>query len=823
MILTLICLSMCSSCKWRPLVALLVCFASLSVSAQTSPQIEQLIPAQLWHRLEFRIDNVPPATNPFDPESIRVDGTFHLPSGRTMTVPAFWYQGYERALSGGSESISTTGLPDWRLRFLPPESGAYSLALTVQTNGKNFGSTITTNFVVAAQSPSYRSGYVHVAPSREYFQTDDGQPLRLSGENVAWPGGKGTYDYDTWFGSMQTAGENYARVWMCPWWLGIETDPKSLTHYRLDRAWQLDYVLQLAEQRGMYLLLCLDFHGMFEVTPDYWGGNNYWPGNPYNATNGGPCLNQNSFFTNATAQVIYQKRLRYLTARYGYSPNLLAWQLLNEIDNEYAYLSPTDVAAWHSTMGAWLHANDPFGHLVTTSLTGGSDRPEIWTVPNLDFAAYHSYGEASPASRLATIGQSFLQRYKKPVIIDEFGTDWRGWNRTNDLYLRGFRQGLWGGALGGSVGTSVSWWWETIHSEDDYPDYTSLGSILSRTGWGAGDWTNIGFKTSGPPPATVGNTLPGAAPFNVSLSLNGTWGGKPSGHLALPDAAAANYSAGTLNSFVHGVWHSDLKVPFILSAWLTNNARLVMHLNSVADGSVMVVRADGAELFRTNLANLDGGYAVNNEYNLDIPVNLPAGKRLIEITNAGADWFYLDSVRLEQILPSNYSTNWQPSCEAIGLRGTHESLLYVVAPQLSFPAGATNASLPLQHLQTISLTNWMGGSFVADWYDPAGAASLGLTKSIATNGVLVLTLPDFTEDLAAVVYPPPVLTVVAIASDSAQLRLDSETGGRYVIQRSGDLVNWFNWTNFTNLTGTLYWTQQFSGNTSSFFRAQKVN
>jgi hypothetical protein len=30
------------------------------------------------------------------------------------------------------------------------------------------------------------------------------------------------------------------------------------------------------------LLLCLDYHGMFESEPDYWGGNNFWPENPYN-------------------------------------------------------------------------------------------------------------------------------------------------------------------------------------------------------------------------------------------------------------------------------------------------------------------------------------------------------------------------------------------------------------------------------------------------------------------------------------------------------------------------------------------------------------
>ena len=38
-------------------------------------------------------------------------------------------------------------------------------------------------------------------------------------------------------------------------------------------------------------------------------------------------------------------------------------------------------------------------------------------------------------------------------MIGEFGTDWHGWNYNNsDPYLRGYREGIWSGALGGSSG-----------------------------------------------------------------------------------------------------------------------------------------------------------------------------------------------------------------------------------------------------------------------------------------------------------------------------------------------------------------------------------
>lgn len=774
------------------------------LQAQTLPQITPVNTPQLWQRAEFRVLNVPAVNNPFDPQVVRVDAAFRFPSGRMVVVPAFWYQSYQRTLSGSSEVLSVAGSPEWHVRFTPSEPGSYSVTASVLTNGQFYGAAPALAFEVVSNTVSARTGFVRRAGSGQYFETGDGQALRLIGENACWPGSRGTFDYDTWFPAMQAAGENYTRLWMCPWAFGIEAAASSLTRYRLDRAWQLDYVLQLAEQRGIYVLLCLDYHGMYETQPDYWGGNNYWPQNPYNVTNGGPCINQNAFFTNNAAQTIYQKRLRYLVARYGYSQNLLAWEFFNEIDNVYAYLNPNDVASWHGLMGSWLHTNDPYGHLVTTSLTGSSDRPEIWNLPQLDFAAYHSYGETSPSLRLNQVVQSFLSRYGKPVMVGEFGTDWRGWNRSNDPYLRGFRQGLWGGALSGSVGTAMPWYWESIQSENVYPLYSALGTILSRTGWGHGPATNISFKTSGSPPLNVGNLIAGGQPFNSFLTLSGVWGGKPVGILAIANPSSADYAPSTLNCFVHGSAHPDLYVPFRLNAWVTNNARLVMHLNSVSDGAIMVVRVDGVQQYRTNLPNLDGGWSVNNEYNMDIPVTVSAGKHFIDINNAGLDWFYLDWVRLENVSPAAYSPAWAPSPASIGLQGAHESLLYVVAPGVSFPAGATNAALPLQQGQTVSLTNWPAGTYYAEWYDPAFGTNISKTSSVTTNSLLRLPVPNFREDLTAVVYASPVLRSAVINSDHAvQFTFDSETGGSYVIENSTDLTNWTTYNVVTNNEGSM--------------------
>ena len=772
--------------------------------------------------MEFQVLGLPGASNGFDPAVIRVDATFTAPSGKRLTVPAYWHQAFARSLAGSREQLSSLGPPGWRIRYAPPESGTYGLELTVSTNGQFCGSTVT-NFTVSGNPPATGTGYVRIAAQRQYLETSDGQPLRLRGANVCWPGTRGTFDYDDWFAAMQAAGGNFARLWMSPWFFGIETQPGTLTNYQLDRAWQLDYVLALAEQRGIYLELCLDYHGMFAVTPDYWGGNDYWKINPYSVTNGGPCLNQNGFFTNAVARTAYQKRLRYLVARYGYSPNLLAWQFFNELDNVYSLLNSTDVANWHVTMGNWLKSNDPFGHLRTTSYTYADQHPEIWSLPQMDFACVHSYGQASPAAALNRTAQSFLKLYNKPVLIDEYGTSWRGWERAGDPYLRGFRQGIWGGALGGSLGTSMAWWWENIHSENVYPVYAGLGQVLNRTGWGIGAWTNISFNYFASPPFALGAPLTNGLPFAATFPLNADWGPSLSGQLAIPNAAATNDSARALNCFFHGTSHPELRLPFRLLAWFTNNARIVLHLNSVSWGAVLAVRADGAELYRTNLPNLDGLYAVNNEYNLDIPVALPAGKHVIEIVNLGADWFYLDWVRLQAVLPSSYADNWQAPPQPIGLRGTYESLLYVVAPDAVFPTGATTVNLPLQRGSTVTLSNWPAGHYFSEWYDPASGTKLGVTSATTTNMLLTLGLPDFSVDVAGILFAPPRLAVLPPAgSNQFHLQLTSETGGIYDLQKSLDLATWATWGTVTNLRGSSEITPAPpTSGSKGFFRARR--
>ncbi len=458
---------------------------------------------EVFERVEIPVDGVPSAANPFDPEAIALDLEVIQPSGRRLRVPGYFYQEFDRNLEGNREVLAPNGKGNWRIRWLPLEAGRHTLVATVTLGGARAARGET----VIEVAPGRRRGLARVEPEgKRYFRLDDGTPLFLNGLCACWHGRRGTYDYDDWLAAYQKAGINYIRIWMWHQAFGIEWDKGDRVQYRLDNAWRLDRVLAEAERRGVFVMLCLDYHGIFEVKPDYWGGNNFWPRHPYNAANGGPCQTQNDFFTSDEAKRLYAKRLRYLVARWSAFPNLLAWEFFNEIDNEYKYLKHEDVVAWHREMGRLLRVLDPCRHLITSSFTGGSERPDLFALPEMDFAQYHSYNEKHPAQMAAEKAAKFFEKYHKPFFVSEYGTDWRGWKPDTDPHFRALHQAIWSGVFTGAVGTGMTWWWESIHTAGLYQHWSALNRFLAGTGIGRPD---LG-------PARLENIEGSATPFGVA-------------------------------------------------------------------------------------------------------------------------------------------------------------------------------------------------------------------------------------------------------------------------------------------------------------------
>src|SRR5690606_22833377 len=156
-----------------------------------------------------------------------------------------------------------------------------------------------------------------------------------------------------------------------------------------------------------------------------------------------------------------------------------------------------------------------------------------------------------------------------------------------------------------------------------------------------------------------------------------------------------------------------------------------------------VGRIDGTETWRAP-------FAATGAVNQDFSADLAPGRHTIEIANEGAERLHLASIRLQGIRPASFAGGWNYRPESFGLRRGDRAAVYVAAPAAVAPAGAIRFQPPLVSGETVTLTDWPAGRFVAHWIDPQTGRDVASRESVtATGGRLVLPLPDFAVDLAA--------------------------------------------------------------------------
>jgi hypothetical protein len=454
-------------------------------------------------RFELGLDVTPQPANPFDPAEMEVQLLLRDPSGRTTTVDACWFQDFERALVGNREVLTPHGDPYWKAAYTPTQSGRWRWRWTVATPGARASSDWSTLWV---SSQPAGPGFLHVSlRDPRYLVHDDGTPYFAIGENLAWYDRRGTYAYDAWLDRLAAQGATWIRVWMPGWGMGIEADDTPLGDYtaRLDRAWQLDYVFEAAAQRGIAVQLVLLHHAAFSTV-----FNQEWDTNPYNAANGGPLASPEQFFTDPLARSYFMRRLRYIVARYGARTNLLAWELWNEVDLTDHYDGAT-VAAWHRDFAEVLRLIDPPRHPITTSFLYFFNDPAVVDGAGLDLVQQHFYSRSDTIPLfpdLARVAVDFprarFAQYGRPVLMAELGVG-AGPDDTLALDPEGIavHDGLWAGAFGEAMGTSMPWWWRLVidaYPDRYYPMFGSVSSFLRDV-----PWDREGFVASEPTVTTA--------------------------------------------------------------------------------------------------------------------------------------------------------------------------------------------------------------------------------------------------------------------------------------------------------------------------------
>lgn len=220
-----------------------------------------------------------------------------------------------------------------------------------------------------------------------------------------------------------------------------------------------------------------------------------WKRNPYNRSNGGPVATVAGFFSDPEAINLYKKQIRYIIARWGYSKNLLCWELWNEVDapglcsgNYKTHANA--IKGWHRRISEYIDDLDINNHPVTTSFADSVNDPGIWTMEGIDLTTIHRYTYYNPSygelqfDTVKTVNDLVAKRYydtSKPVIIGEFAlTPGGDIQRVYDQDGIAFHNQLWSSLMSSGAATAMHWnWGSYIHANNLYYHYTPVSLYLA--------------------------------------------------------------------------------------------------------------------------------------------------------------------------------------------------------------------------------------------------------------------------------------------------------------------------------------------------------
>ncbi|MCX7705167.1 MAG: DUF5060 domain-containing protein [bacterium] len=463
-----------------------VLFSSLKVNKTEVP---------LYEKFEISFKTPLYFQNPFDPDCIAIDCYFTSPSGKQIIVPSFFYQDFYFAGPGtkGQDNLQPQGYPEWKIRFAPTETGTYKYKIVATINSGE--ETVSTQLMSFKAIPGSKLGFVRVSKKdNRYFEFDNGVFFYPIGHNIRslndnrysqlfnrpLAAQSGTINFETWIVDMKNNRENFFETWMAAWWLAIEWKKgygfyEGLGRYELRNAWKLDWILELAEKSGIYIQLLIINHGSVSTFCDQ-----EWQDSPYNIKNGGFLNSPEEFFTDERAKTLFKKRLRYIIARWSYSPNIFSWELVNEMNligsSRDFYRTPV-LAQWYAEMGDYLAQIDPNRHMITGHYTILYDS-DVFKLSQVDYVLTNAYYDVRGGNIVDTLKNivNFNARFNKPHFVSEYGGNWNAGPEA--LIEADLHNGIWAGAHLPFAAVPLFWWHNFIEDKNLYYHYKALAQYL---------------------------------------------------------------------------------------------------------------------------------------------------------------------------------------------------------------------------------------------------------------------------------------------------------------------------------------------------------
>jgi PKD repeat protein len=592
-----------------------------------NPEVLSVVPSASsvpkYEMLELTVDLNASYNSPYDFEQINLQATFTSPGGQQYVVDGFYFQDFTMPQP---DELIPEGEPGWRIRFSPNQTGNWSYVVKVTDNQ----GTHTFQSQQFYCTNSTHKGFIK--RNGDHLVYNNGDRFLAIGTNLAWSDWSlGFTVYEDWLDDLKSNGANFVKLTFAPWGFGFEWGAASIGNYtnRQNRAWALDWVFEHLMQHRIYAQMHFLIHD--ELIPGIWSG---WDQNPYNSVNGGPCANPQDFLTNSLAKKYYKQKIRYINARWGYSPYVQSWEIMSEADNTPIYSSHYQQNLdWVLEMSQYVKDIDIYDRPVSSGYAWPQNDRNYWENAAVDFTQTHIYDLIPDLEmKIYNYAQWYVDKYEKPTIVGEFALSHStSAMHTNDPDGITFHNVLWSSVMSGTIGSALSWWWDNyLYPNGLFSYFQPVSTFINQVNIKDTVWEHE-------LPLTTSNTH---GTLEVFPDFSSTSQKAPSNTFEVGPSGFISPTVMDLSKHLFGSLYSSQRNPPTFQVNYIKPGKFKVRTGSPVLFSKIRIRLNGITIINTSASS-------NSTYSIDVP----AGTHTISLENSGNGIMRIDKYILENYKP----------------------------------------------------------------------------------------------------------------------------------------------------------------------------
>jgi hypothetical protein len=659
------------------------------------------------------------------------------PDGRIADYPAFY------------DKDST-----WKIRVRPELAGTYEIVRADERDDDGATRALKATFAgprkivvtpdVVEKMKHPRQISINPGHPRR-FEFPDGSVYYPIGINLGWAPFEGPDSFKNSFRQMRAAGLNWTRIWMCHWsgtnldwlpeWMGANPPPGQIDA-RVAENW--DRIIADAERNGIHFQLVLQHHGQYSTASDA-----DWARNPWNIANGGHGFlkSPGDFFSSEKARRITKAKYRYIVARHGHSPAILAWELFNEAHLTDARFDDALLGRWHDEMGAWLRRCDPWKHIVTTS----HNILQSAVYAHMDFYQPHLYAVNMLANTRRFPFAPPAATRDRPLFHGEIGH--------NNIIMTGAEKKAGAGLIppiwtslmaGDETMPGQTWYWEQILNTPRMGEMRAISTFIEAARLSENNTAPAAFSPRVECDATVPRII----------TAGHAWAPHPRATIQIPDdgrddPALADIPACLVAdpAFRAAGFVNDTEIKFTK----TNAQPIGISLDDLGpEGGSMRIKLDGAVVHEMQwpprpAAQTPPGRGPPSALPRHITLNVPEGAHSLVVENTGTP------PRSGSVVIGSFNlAGDMPALAACGRRGAgtvvlyfwHRENIYKIAPGTSANGQALIDNLP-------------AGDWKITWWNMECGGPGSQAAVTHRGGTLRLPTPPITRHAAVLLEKEP--------------------------------------------------------------------